>query len=541
MSKDVGHVFELYNYMSPTYCDYCGEILLGVLRQGLQCKKCLYNTHQKCKNRITDECVRKVGKLNGSHNFIEKTYHRPTFCRFCKGLLVGLIKQGLQCTECGLNVHKRCETKCNQTCFSTNSLDEKHKEQDLLATTTVEQAKVVDLQQRRNPSKHFVFIMTVEWSNGYNCTVARRYSQFHSMHKRLVEEFPEESGMYDPYARKLPFLPGKQMFGSQDSSVAVKRLPSIKLYCTKLSTLSDRIKQSDIITKFFTPKDEDKKSFLMVNGKSQIDMLSNIDGALTCERYTAVANYQAQAKTQVDLEAGENYDVMQKNETGWSLIVTEEGKFGWVPSELMVKIHDPKQATNYAHEVNEGREEQVFVALHDFTSVTERELSFKRNDRLRIKKKFLDGWWLATLNGRESWVPESYLASSLQKERPSSSTAHNQKQPHQGTGLHLPRPCSTSDPVISRKFPSPNNQGNRAKRFINTKTYKVKDGGRVSQNRQQLKVFDEESEDGWTLVSTARKSSGYWIPADLESFAESQETNEPPETEDCYLTMSDLC
>lgn len=41
-----------------------------------------------------------------AHQFKTHTYNTPTNCDICDGLLVGLWSQGLQCRECGMNVHR---------------------------------------------------------------------------------------------------------------------------------------------------------------------------------------------------------------------------------------------------------------------------------------------------------------------------------------------------------------------------------------------------------------------------------------------------
>jgi hypothetical protein len=43
-----------------------------------------------------------------THNFVEKTYHRWTFCDHCNKVLWGLVKQGEECTECGFISHRKC-------------------------------------------------------------------------------------------------------------------------------------------------------------------------------------------------------------------------------------------------------------------------------------------------------------------------------------------------------------------------------------------------------------------------------------------------
>lgn len=55
----------------------------------------------------------------GQHNFREKSYTQPTYCDYCTKLLVGLVNQGLKCSECGTNVHEKCQNKIEARCEQT--------------------------------------------------------------------------------------------------------------------------------------------------------------------------------------------------------------------------------------------------------------------------------------------------------------------------------------------------------------------------------------------------------------------------------------
>ena len=50
------------------------------------------------------------------HKFEPHTYKRFHFCDHCGSLLYGLVKQGLQCTLCNMNVHKRCAKNVAPNC-----------------------------------------------------------------------------------------------------------------------------------------------------------------------------------------------------------------------------------------------------------------------------------------------------------------------------------------------------------------------------------------------------------------------------------------
>ncbi|XP_065321045.1 protein kinase C-like 1B isoform X2 [Gordionus sp. m RMFG-2023] len=54
--------------------------------------------------------------INIPHRFLLHNYKRPTFCDHCGSLLYGIIKQGLQCEACKLNIHKRCERNVAPNC-----------------------------------------------------------------------------------------------------------------------------------------------------------------------------------------------------------------------------------------------------------------------------------------------------------------------------------------------------------------------------------------------------------------------------------------
>ncbi|KAK0425819.1 hypothetical protein QR680_009407 [Steinernema hermaphroditum] len=124
------HELRVAQYMTPTFCDYCGEVIMGMIKQGFKCKRCKCNFHKRCTNAPRNNCASaapstpsdSVSHTSGTlpHTLSMHSYKVPTVCRVCDGLLVGLVRQGLRCRDCQVNVHKRCATQLPMNCRLAN-------------------------------------------------------------------------------------------------------------------------------------------------------------------------------------------------------------------------------------------------------------------------------------------------------------------------------------------------------------------------------------------------------------------------------------
>ncbi|KAI1887106.1 hypothetical protein AGOR_G00202720 [Albula goreensis] len=113
-----GHKFMATYLRQPTYCSHCRDFIWGVIgKQGYQCQVCTCVVHKRCHELIITKCPglkkqedvpEEVGSqrfsVNMPHKFSIHNYKVPTFCDHCGSLLWGLLRQGLQCKVCKMNI-----------------------------------------------------------------------------------------------------------------------------------------------------------------------------------------------------------------------------------------------------------------------------------------------------------------------------------------------------------------------------------------------------------------------------------------------------
>ncbi|KAG7235273.1 hypothetical protein INR49_002845, partial [Caranx melampygus] len=192
------HSLVVYSYRTPTFCHHCGEMLWGLVRQGLKCdgkrssssassnliqsesrttnlfstSVCLQGVDWTSTSAAPSSCQRlqpsaasgqhqpvpvpapttadtlavqsggrqpggdqhvqalvQASILGGAprvaggssrpqvpHTFHIHSYTKPTVCQYCHRLLKGLFRQGLQCSDCKFNCHRRCEPLVSRDC-----------------------------------------------------------------------------------------------------------------------------------------------------------------------------------------------------------------------------------------------------------------------------------------------------------------------------------------------------------------------------------------------------------------------------------------
>uniref|UniRef100_A0A8C1X321 Protein kinase D4 n=1 Tax=Cyprinus carpio TaxID=7962 RepID=A0A8C1X321_CYPCA len=62
----VPHTFHIHTYTKPTVCQYCFRLLKGLFRQGMQCSDCKFNCHRRCETLVPPDC--RGEKANGEES-----------------------------------------------------------------------------------------------------------------------------------------------------------------------------------------------------------------------------------------------------------------------------------------------------------------------------------------------------------------------------------------------------------------------------------------------------------------------------------------
>ncbi|CAL8365690.1 unnamed protein product [Lota lota] len=273
---------------------------------------------------------------------------------------------------------------------------------------TVQEVTVQDVQKRRNPNKHYVYIIKVLWSDGSTEIIFRRYSKFFDLQMELLDKFPVEGGQKDPKRRIIPFLPGKILFRrSHIRDVAMKRLRPINEYCRALTQLPVYISQCEEVRVFFETRPEDlnppkeepigkKKS-----GKANHWDTSSTD-PLLLDQYVAVTDYEKQESSEIGLHVGQVVEVIEKNESGWWFVSSDDAQ-GWVPATCLEAQDDPDDFSL------PGEEEEKYSVVYPYAARDQDEIDLEKGMVVEVIQRNLEGWWKIRYQGREGWAPASYL------------------------------------------------------------------------------------------------------------------------------------
>ncbi|KAK0134649.1 SH3 and PX domain-containing protein 2B [Merluccius polli] len=448
------------------------------------------------------------------------------------GRLLELIARKLQLgllAERLLLLLLRPKKKKKKNNNNNNNNNKNKKNMKIFASTmprrTVQEVTVQDVQKRRNPNKHYVYIIKVFWSDGSTEIIYRRYSKFFDLQvsKIFRETHTHTHQCCSTRVRDSDSSPTRELNletrdltwtralndlnltrtrkilfrRSHIRDVAMKRLRPINEYCRALIQLPVYISQCEEVRVFFETRPEDlnppkeepigkKKSGIVERASSFLKRgdTSSTD-PLLLDQYVAVTDYEKQESSEISLHVGQVVEVIEKNESGWWFVSSEDAQ-GWVPATCLEAQDDPDDFSLPGEEVprrfwslprHVGRRrtlgdlfstgcgpEEKYSVVYPYSARDQDEIDLEKGMVVEVIQKNLEGWWKIRYQGREGWAPASYLKKAdMQAQKQSAGgAAHASTSDLEGSSRQVQQNNGAKDAQKDNKL-SPFSDGNKLK------------------------------------------------------------------------------
>ncbi|KAG8008420.1 Neutrophil cytosolic factor 1 [Nibea albiflora] len=240
----------------------------------------------------------------------------------------------------------------------------------------VRHVELLGFEKRLFPSRHFVYMLMVKWSDLTEKLIYRTYPEIHTFHKSLKEMFPIEAGQIEKRDRIIPSLPAPRWLDSEKSTET--RQGTLSEYFRSLINLPPHIARCKHLNSFFKVRPEDenppaantlKRNETFVESRELArGVVSEISGPIVLDTYRVVAAFAKTTKHEINLRTGDLVEIIEKNPNG-----------------------------------------ELHVTIKAYKAEQEDEISLELGETIEVIHKLLDGWWVVRKGDETGHFPSMFL------------------------------------------------------------------------------------------------------------------------------------
>uniref|UniRef100_A0A0F8BNB5 Neutrophil cytosol factor 1 n=1 Tax=Larimichthys crocea TaxID=215358 RepID=A0A0F8BNB5_LARCR len=240
----------------------------------------------------------------------------------------------------------------------------------------VRHVELLGFEKRLFPSRHFVYMLMVKWSDLSEKLIYRTYPEIHTFHKSLKEMFPIEAGQIEKRDRIIPSLPAPRWLDSEKSTET--RQGTLSEYFHSLINLPPHISRCKQLNSLFKVRPEDenppaantvKRNETFVEYRELArGVVSEISGPIVLDSYRVVADFAKTSKHEINLHTGDLVEIIEKNPNG-----------------------------------------ELHVSIKAYKAEQEDEISLELGETIEVIHKLLDGWWVVRKGDETGHFPSMFL------------------------------------------------------------------------------------------------------------------------------------